>query len=154
MELGSQLGSDVPFFIFQRPAWATGTGTKLEVLPLLPQVAYLLVNPGISVSTAEVYRSLQLTMGGELANLPRFSVVTPEDLGAALHNDLERVVVPRFPVVAEIKQHLLSLGALGALMSGSGSTVFGVFPDYPAAEAAAMQFTSRSDWLVAPVRPL
>ena len=153
-ELGGQLGSDVPFFIFGKPAWATGIGVCLEPLPVLPAVAYLLVNPGITVSTAGVYRSLQLTKGGELANLPRFSVVTRADLCRALHNDLERVTLNRFPLIAEIKQRLLDQGALGALMSGSGSTVFGVYSDYAAAEDAARCLAVEKKWFVQAVRPI
>ncbi len=154
LKMGSQLGADVPFFIFKQPAWATGVGTVLESLPVLPEVAYLLVNPGIVVSTAEVYQSLQLTKGGELANLPRFSVVTREDLCAALHNDLESVTLRRFPLIAEIKQRLLNLGASGALMSGSGATVFGVYTDFAAASRAAEKLAAETDWLVYPVRPI
>lgn len=152
--IGSRLGADVPFFIFQQPAWATGIGTRLESLPVLPEVAYLLVNPGIAVSTAAVYRSLQLTKGAELANLPRFSVVTRDDLCAALHNDLESVTLQRFPLIAEIKQQLLDQGALGALMSGSGATVFGVFADFAAASRAGETLLVANDWLVCPVRPV
>ena len=154
MQLGGGLGADVPFFIFQRPAWATGTGTTLEPLSALPAVAYLLINPGITVSTADVYRSLQLTKGGELANLPRFSVVTKSDLCGALYNDLETVTLKRFPVIAEIKQRLLVEGAIGALMSGSGSTVFGVFDDFEAAKRAGSVMAAENDWLVFPVHPV
>ena len=152
--LGSNLGADVPFFIFQQPAWATGIGTMLEPLPVLPKVAYLLINPGIAVSTAAVYRSLQLTKGGELANLPRFSVVTRDDLCAALHNDLESVTLTQFPLIAEIKQKLLDQGALGALMSGSGATVFGVYTDFNTASRAAEVLTAETGWWVSPVRPI
>ena len=152
--LGSRLGADVPFFIFKQPAWATGTGTQLEPLPALPEVAYLLINPRVAISTADVYRSLQLTKGGELANLPRFSVVTKDDLCAALHNDLEAVVLDRFPQVVAVKERLLEQGALGALMSGSGSTVFGVYPDYRVACVAAEQLAEENDWLIYPVRPI
>ncbi len=152
--MGSRLGADVPFFIFQQPAWATGIGTELKPLPVLPNVAYLLVNPGIAVSTADVYQSLQLTKGGELANLPRFSVVTRGDLCAALHNDLESVTLQQFSLIAEIKQQLLDQGALGALMSGSGATVFGVYPDFAAASKAASELLVEKDWLVCPVRPV
>ncbi len=154
LELGGQLGADVPFFIHQQPAWATGIGTKLENLPTLPAVAYLLVNPQIAVSTADVYQSLQLTKGGELANLPRFSVVTSEDLCAALHNDLEVVTLQRFPVIVALKQRLLETGAMGALMSGSGATVFGVYPDFASASKAAETLNVNNDWFVAPVRPI
>ena len=152
--LGSNLGADVPFFIFQQPAWATGIGTMLEPLPVLPKVAYLLINPGIAVSTAAVYRSLQLTRGGELANLPRFSVVTRDDLCAALHNDLESVTLKQFPLIAEIKQKLLDQGALGALMSGSGATVFGVYTDFNMASRAAEILTAETGWWISPVRPI
>lgn len=154
MELGGQLGADVPFFIFAEPAWATGTGTTLAPLSPLPSVAYLLVNPKIAVSTAWAYQSLQLTRGGELANLPRFSVVSREDLCACLYNDLERVTLVRYPVLAELKQRLLEQGALGALMSGSGATVFGVFADFAAARQAGLDLAARHDWLIHPVRPL
>lgn len=151
---GAQLGADVPFFVFQRPAWATGTGTELAPLPPLPDVAYLLINPGIAVSTAAVYQSLQLTKGGELANLPRFSVVTKEDLCAALHNDLERVTLIRHPVLQQIKQRLLQLGARGALMSGSGATLFGVFDALDQAQSAADILAAETDWWTCPVSPL
>ena len=152
--LGAQLGADVPFFVFQRPAWATGTGTTLTPLPPLPEVAYLLVNPGMSVSTAAVYQSLQLTKGGELANLPRFSVVTREDLCAALHNDLERVTLIHHPLLQQIKQRLLLLGARGALMSGSGATLFGVFDRLDQAQYADQVLAVETDWWTCPVSPL
>ncbi len=154
LKMGSRLGADVPFFIFQQPAWATGIGTMLEPLPVLPKVAYLLINPKIAVSTADVYRSLQLTKGGELANLPRFSVVTKDDLCAALHNDLESVTLQRFPLIAEIKQQLLDHGASGALMSGSGASVFGIYADFTAAKKAATELARETDWWVYPVRPI
>lgn len=153
-ELGAQLGADVPFFIFQQPAWATGIGTQLQPLPPLPDVAYLLVNPGIAVSTASVYQSLQLTKKGELASLPRFSVVTGSDLCAALHNDLESVTLPRYPLLQRIKEQLIAKGALGALMSGSGATVFGVFENLAAAKNAGRQLQAEADWRVFAVSPI
>ncbi len=154
LRLGAQLGADVPFFIFQRPAWATGTGTDLSALSVLPEVAYLLVNPGIAVSTAEVYQSLQLTKGGELANLPRFSVVTRADLCAALHNDLEKVTLARYPLLSRIKQQLLEVGARGALMSGSGASLFGVFDSLEHAQKAANELAMETNWWVCPVSPM
>ncbi|HEY5673729.1 MAG TPA: 4-(cytidine 5'-diphospho)-2-C-methyl-D-erythritol kinase [Malonomonas sp.] len=153
MALGGQLGADVPFFVFGDPAWATGIGTQLEKLPPLPEVAYLLVNPKIAVSTAWVYQSLRLTKGGELANLPRFSVATKAELGAALHNDLEQVTLEHHPLLAEIKVQLLENGAIGALMSGSGATVFGVFSDYAEASRVGNKLAATNDWTILPVRP-
>jgi 4-diphosphocytidyl-2-C-methyl-D-erythritol kinase len=154
MELGARLGADVPFFIFGHPAWATGIGTRLEKLPQLPDFACLLVNPRIAISTVEVYRSLELTKGGELANLPRFSAKTTGELCAALHNDLESVVIPRYPVIAQIKRLLLDEGAAGALMSGSGSTVFGVFMDFKSAQQAGERLATAQGWFVHAASPL
>ena len=153
-ELGARLGADVPFFILRRAAWATGIGTQLEPLNPLPHAAYLLANPRIAVSTADVYRSLQLTRESEVASLKRFSVNTFEELCFSLHNDLESVVLPRYPQVAEVKQALLNCGAGGALMSGSGATVFGVFADFQAAQRVAEELRAKTDWWLCPVQPL
>ncbi len=152
--LGAQLGSDVPFFVYQRPAWATGTGTDLEKMTIGQDFSCLIVNPGIAVSTADVYRSLRLTKGVELANLPRFSAKTRAELCASLHNDLEPVVIARFPVIAEIKQQLLEFGALGSLMSGSGATVFGLFSDYESAFQVGCKIAETKGWFAYAARPL
>ncbi len=154
MALAAELGADVPFFLFERPAWATGTGTCLQELPSLPSVCYLVLNPGFAVSTAWVYQSLRLTKGGELANLPRFSVATTADLLAALHNDLEAVTAGRHPEINAMKDFLLANGALGALMSGSGASVFGVFADRGAAEMARLALPAECSWFSAVALPL
>ncbi len=154
MELGAALGADVPFFLFERPAWATGTGTRLEALPPLPEVCYLVLNPGFAVSTDWVYQSLQLTKGGELANLPRFSVATTPELLAVLHNDLELVTASRHPEIGEMKDFMLTNGALGTLMSGSGASVFGVFPDADAAMTAKAAVPSGLCWKAFVARPI
>lgn len=154
MELGLRLGADVPFFVFGQPAWATGIGECLEPLPHLPSLAYLLVHPGFAVSTAWVYQSLRLTISDELANVPRFSAMSPEALIGQLHNDLERVTIEAYPEIDLVKQKLLESGARGALMSGSGATVFGVFDDYDLAVSAGEELTMRYGWRTFPVRPL
>jgi 4-diphosphocytidyl-2-C-methyl-D-erythritol kinase len=153
MELAAQLGADVPFFLFKEPAWATGIGTHLEPLPPLPAVWYLLLNPGFSVSTAWVYQSLQLTKGGELANLPRFSAKSVAELVASLHNDLEVVTAGRYPEIGQMKEFLLARGAQGALMSGSGASVFGIFLSEAQACAAQQAVPADSGWLAFVVSP-
>ncbi len=153
MSLGLQLGADVPFFIYESTAWATGIGEKLEKAPTVWDVWYLLVNPGISVSTAQVYGKLLLTSAGDVARLPRFSG-TLEGVIGGLHNDLEQVTLRDYPVVAEIRQRMLSLGAEGALMSGSGPTVFGVFRYRDAARQAARIFEMEPGWKVFVVQPI
>jgi 4-diphosphocytidyl-2-C-methyl-D-erythritol kinase len=136
-EEGVKLGADVPFFLFPGTAWATGIGERLQVFGSLPPVWYVLVNPGFAVSTAWVFQNLQLTSGGGEIKLPKFPK-TVEELAGLLHNDLEAVTAGRFPEIGQIKERLLYLGAAGALMSGSGPTVFGVFSrEAEAREAAA-----------------
>ncbi len=154
LAIAKNLGADVPFFLFERPAWATGTGTSLEALPPLPDVYYLLLNPGFSVSTAWVYQSLQLTKGGKLANLPGFSVTTLPELLGVLHNDLEQVTASRYPEIGEMKDFLLKNGALGTLMSGSGASVFGVFSDLKTTIAAKDALSSILPWKAFVVRPV
>lgn len=154
MALGAELGADVPFFLFGPTAWATGTGTVLEPLPSLPKVCYLLLNPGFAVSTAWVYESLRLTKGGELANLPRFSAATTEALLDELHNDLEAVTAQQYPEIGQMKAFLVANGALGALMSGSGASVFGVFRDEILAREAAERALAETNWRVFVTHPL
>lgn len=150
---GLQLGADVPFFLFQHTAWATGVGEQLQAVTGLPPVWYLLVNPGVEVSTAWVFQNLRLTSPGAVTKLPALPS-TIEGLLRLLHNDLEPVTVSRYPVVGQIKRQLLDVGALGALMSGSGPTVFGVFSDCASAQAAQRAFALEPGWRCLLVRPL
>ena len=150
---GARLGADVPFFIFEQSAWATGIGDVLEPVEGLPPVWYLLVNPGVAVSTAWVYQNLRLTSPVDVAKLPRFPR-TAGDLARFLSNDLERVTTAKYPVVEKVKSDLLSLGAAGALMSGSGPTVFGVFEREEDAQRALGAISREAGWRAFVVRPL
>lgn len=153
MEIGSALGADVPFFIFKTTALAEGIGDKLTPLPKMPKCWILLVNPGVHVSTAWVYRSLQLTSRDELNKLPKF-FESIEDVVSILSNDLESVTIPAFPVIADIKSRLMDLGAVGSMMSGSGPTVFGVFKSFDAAETARRAVSSGTNWFTATAETL
>lgn len=153
MEIGVRLGADVPFFIFEEAAWATGIGERLEKAPPLPPVWYVLVNPGFSVSTAQTYRKLGLTSLVDTTRLPRFPG-TIQELVAQLHNDLEAVTRKDFPVVAALKRRLVESGAAGALMSGSGPTVFGVFEGEGVARSAAADLERNPDWKVFVAQPV
>lgn len=150
---GLRLGADVPFFLLQHTAWATGVGERLQPVTGLPPVWYLLVNPGIEVSTAWVFQNLRLTSPGAVTKLPALPT-SIEGLVGLLHNDLEPVTLSRYPVVSRIKQQLLDSGALGALMSGSGPTVFGVFADAAGAQAARSALAREPGWRCLLVRPL
>jgi len=153
MELGLALGADVPFFLYEQTAWVTGVGEHLQPWHGLPPVSLVLVNPGIAVSTAWVFQNLGLTHSRPTARIPRF----PEranDLVCLLHNDLEVVTCQHHPVITTIKERLLASGAKGSLMSGSGSTVFGIFDDPSCAAQAAQALCSETSWWVEVVHPL
>jgi 4-diphosphocytidyl-2-C-methyl-D-erythritol kinase len=145
MEIGVTLGADVPFFIFKKTALAEGIGEALTIMPKLPAAWILLVNPGVHVSTAWVYKNLLLTNVGELNKLPD-SYQDLRDVCSIFANDLESVTIPAFPVIAEIKNAMLQHGALGAMMSGSGPTVFGLYQDKDTAEQAREALTKNSSW--------
>ena len=153
MAEGVKLGADVPFFLFADKAWATGIGDQLESVPPLPAAWYVLVNPGIAISTAWAYQNLGLTAPAILTKLPRFPT-TIDDLVAILENDLERVTIQRHPLLAEIKEKLIKLGAKGSLMSGSGATIFGLFAEEAQAVAAAEILQGSSDWRIITTQPL
>lgn len=153
MEIGVKLGADVPFFIFRKTALAEGIGERLSPVEGLPPVWLVLVNPNIHVSTAWVYQNLQLTKTRDTYKLPRFCNRI-EDVCMLLSNDLETVTIQRFPIIQEIKEKLLSVGASGVLMSGSGPTVFGVFTDEATARQAAADIGRDNNWFVRAVSTL
>lgn len=131
LSLGVALGADVPFFIVPYAAvHATGIGDRMTRHDSLDKCALLLVNPGFSVSTAWVYKNFTLTRADKDSNLSdsrenkRLS-----GGGLPLSNDLEAVTIARYPQLRDIKHFLNDCGASGSLMSGSGPTVFGIFPD-------------------------
>ena len=136
MEIAVKLGADVPFFLYEHTAIAEGIGEILTPVSRVPESWILLVNPNVPVSTAWVYKNLQLTRQVGVATLPD-SFENVEQLVGILHNDLESVTIPEFPVIEEIKSLMIELGAAGSLMSGSGPTVFGIFEDIGQAVKAA-----------------
>ena len=131
MALGTRLGADVPFFILGVPALATGIGDRLEPFPHLTPWTALLVYPNEVVSTAWVYKNLNLRLTKEEKKLSKFHFDGRLfNVNEHLVNDLEPVTERAFPVIRAIKRLLLAHGAAGAMMSGSGSTVFGLFADH------------------------
>jgi 4-diphosphocytidyl-2-C-methyl-D-erythritol kinase len=148
LKMGATLGADVPFFIFGKTAWASGIGERLSEAPPLPPLCFLLINPGFAVSTKSVYQRLDLglTNGAINYSIPRF--YTAEDVFRGLANDLEKVTIGLYPVLERIKALLLANGAGGALMSGSGPTVFGIFSDEEAAQRAGQRLERENHWSV------
>ncbi|TYO98643.1 4-diphosphocytidyl-2-C-methyl-D-erythritol kinase [Geothermobacter ehrlichii] len=150
---GVRLGADIPFFLLDVPAArARGVGEVLEPVGGLPEVWYLLVNPGVAVSTAWVFGNLGLTAPRQAAKLREFPRTT-DALVRLLRNDLEAVTCSRYPQVAKAREALLDLGAAGVLMSGSGATVFGVFSDEGQVRQAGERLDGESDWQVFVARP-
>ena len=129
MKIGASVGADVPFFLYGKTAWATGIGDRLMPADPFPPLRYILVNPGFELSTRMVYENLKMTLtnGPIQYSIPRF--LTRSDVIHGLYNELEAVSVRHYPVISELKNLLVAHGALNALMTGSGPTVFGIFED-------------------------
>ncbi|MDH4161748.1 MAG: 4-(cytidine 5'-diphospho)-2-C-methyl-D-erythritol kinase [Nitrospirota bacterium] len=147
-EIGTGLGMDVPFFLHGPTAIARGRGEVLETLPPPPLFWVLLVNPGFETSTAWVYKNLNLRLTKKV-DCNKIARLKVGQLAQSLHNDLETVTAPAHPVIGEMEQALRDAGALGARMSGSGPTVFGIFETEAACRTAAERIGSRG-WKVFP----
>jgi 4-diphosphocytidyl-2-C-methyl-D-erythritol kinase len=147
MSMGLSIGADVPFFIFKKPAIASGIGEKLEAYHGLVNYKILLVFPGFSISTADVYKSLNLGLTKCKKKLKHlFSNTQYFDPEYHLCNDLETVAASKYPGISEAKTAILNQGAIGALMSGSGPTVFGLFSDSEKAKVASLTLSQNNKW--------
>jgi 4-diphosphocytidyl-2-C-methyl-D-erythritol kinase len=157
--LAAGLGSDVNFFLQERPALAVGRGeqvTPLEPFQVLSGRALFLHHPGFGISTAWAYQQLGRFpealngRGGRAAELA--GMLQAGDLPGAmagLYNSLEAPALEKYPILLLIQEFLKAHGALGTLMSGSGSTTFAIFPDRASGEAAIEAFEGefgRSGW--------
>lgn len=140
MERGVQIGADVPYCIMRGTALAEGIGEALSPLPPMVKCSVLVAKPSISVSTKFVYQNLKLddtTIHPDIDRLiDDIKAKNLHDIAAHMGNVLETVTIPNYPVIDEIKKHMLSNGAVGAMMSGSGPTVFGLFDDEDTAKKA------------------
>lgn len=140
MERGVQIGADVPYCIMRGTALAEGIGEALSPLPPMVKCPVLIAKPSISVSTKFVYQNLKLddtTIHPDIDRLiDDIKAKNLHDIAAHMGNVLENVTIPTYPVIDEIKKHMLSNGAVGAMMSGSGPTVFGLFDDEDTAKKA------------------
>lgn len=140
MQRGVTLGADIPYCILRGTALAEGIGEQLTQLPPVPRCHVLIAKPGIHVSTKFVYSNLR---ADEIAVHPdidgQIQAIERQDLkgiASLMGNVLETVTIPAYPVIQEIKDLMLADGALNAMMSGSGPTVFGLFDREENARAA------------------
>ena len=140
MARGVKIGADVPFCVMRGTALAEGIGEKLTPLPPMPKCHILIAKPGIHVSTKCVYGNLRANelkehpdIDGQIGALKRGDLY---ELARLMGNVLETVTIPEYPVIRRIKETMIECGALNAMMSGSGPTVFGLFEDEEAAKEA------------------
>ena len=131
MERGVKIGADVPFCIMRGTALAEGIGEKLTTLPAMPHCSLVIAKPKVHVSTKFVYGNLKADEITEHPDIDgQVQALRDNDLEqivAKMGNVLETVTIPAYPVIEKIKQTMIRHGAMGAMMSGSGPTVFGVF---------------------------
>lgn len=131
MERGVKIGADVPFCIMRGTALAEGIGEKLTTLPAMPHCSLVIAKPKVHVSTKFVYGNLKADEITEHPDIDgQVQALRDNDLEqivAKMGNVLETVTIPAYPVIDKIKQTMIRHGAMGAMMSGSGPTVFGVF---------------------------
>lgn len=127
LQYSLQLGSDCPFFIINKPCFATGRGERLEIMNInLSDYRFVIVNPGIHIPTGPAFSWLQPAAPAiSLKEIITSPVDTWKD---KLVNDFEAPVFARYPEIKAIRENLYSNGAVYASMSGSGSTVYGIFP--------------------------
>lgn len=138
MERGVTIGADVPYCIMRGTALAEGIGEKLKKLPPMPKCYIVIAKPPINVSTKLVYENLDMNGVDRHPDIDRIIRAIEEDdiyaVAENMGNVLENVTIPLYPVIEKIKNDMKACGALNALMSGSGPTVFGIFDDLKKAE--------------------
>lgn len=146
-EIGVTLGADVPFCICQGTMLSEGIGDILTPLPPLPPLWVLLIKPDISVSTGYVYGHFDMS---QVADHPKtehiIDAIHHKDAATVAHhlsNVLETVTIPAYPAIQEIKEFLLQEDAIGALMSGSGPSTYGLYQDEIRARMAYRQAQKR-----------
>lgn len=156
---GASLGADVPFFLLpSTAALGQGRGDELDPVACPQDFSLVLVNPRQSLSTAWVYSQykFELTARGNNTTILRQRLESGEvaELAAALFNDLEKVVLPRFPGVQEVKQALARPGVAGVCMSGSGPSVYALCTSQAVAHdvAAVLQHRAWDVWVCQPWR--
>jgi 4-diphosphocytidyl-2-C-methyl-D-erythritol kinase len=143
--IGLEIGSDVPFFLNGSSALVEGRGEKVTPLNISSPMVFLLVKPPVSVSTAWAYKNMKKLTKTPVDIKLFCQALKKKDfacLSSMLKNDLERVVVKKYPVVSKVKEKLLEKGAFISAMSGSGPTAFGVFESNEKAVSAAREMDS------------
>jgi 4-diphosphocytidyl-2-C-methyl-D-erythritol kinase len=146
-KLGGELGSDVPFFFATPAAWCTGRGEVVTPLKLSRPLDLVIVKPAIGLSTAEVYRGVTIPAQPQSGDEIRRAVERGDiaEIGRRLHNRLQEVAERLRPEIAAGLAHLRSLGAVGVLMSGSGTSLFALCRDTDDAQRIARRLQNENE---------
>ncbi len=152
IDISKPLGADIPFCIIGGTAVARGIGDKLTKISGLKETMILLVNPEIGVSTKFVYQSLNLDVIEKRPDTGKLvDAIQANDLNYIANNMvnvLETVSIKEYPLIDKIKEEMIQYGAIGSLMSGSGSTVFGIFDDESAIDNAEKEFRKQYNLVI------
>ncbi|MCX7857459.1 MAG: 4-(cytidine 5'-diphospho)-2-C-methyl-D-erythritol kinase [Deltaproteobacteria bacterium] len=149
LDLGKALGADVPLFLYGKPCMIRGIGEKIAPITL-PTIWYVIVFPGVEIPTKEVYSNFKFVLTkteNDIKLRNHFNAL--EEIAGILENDLEDAAQRLCPRIKTIKEKLIKLGAKGASMSGSGSSVFGCFESKSDAERVAKSLESCGQVFVA-----
>lgn len=148
MERGVKLGADVPYCIMRGTVLAEGIGEELTVLPAMPKCTVLIAKPPVSVSTKVVYETLdarEITVHPDIDGIIEgLKEGNLKRIASSMGNVLESVTIPMHPVIEQIKDEMKAAGALNAMMSGSGPTVFGLFENRAAARDAQRRIREKA----------
>lgn len=149
--IAAELGSDVPFFLYGGTAVGTGRGEEIEPIPDKNAEFMIIVTPDIAVSTAEAFagigaRSLTNTGSNRILRVCRFEADSLDLRHSVLINDFESSVFAAHPEIGEVKETLLGLGAVNALLCGSGASVFGIFDKEETRQTAMKALDIKSTW--------
>jgi 4-diphosphocytidyl-2-C-methyl-D-erythritol kinase len=152
-EIGATLGADVPFFLTGGTALGTGLGTEISPLEDVQAEHLLIIKPGAKVSTPEAYKALKrpaLTKDTSdiILSISRAEVRIPDSLHEVLHNDFEPAIYELYPEIALAQRLLIEQGARGALLAGSGASVFGIFENEEALDRARSVLAAQPGWSV------
>src|SRR5699024_6776872 len=149
MQIGGELGADIPFCIMGGTALAQGIGEKLMKLQSFANKYILLCNPGMSISTAQAYS--KINPNGHRLDIDGLANCIEEDdiycVASKLSNKMEEAIIREYPMIQEIKDMMMKNGALGSLMSGSGPTVFGLFDDKDKMISAKKELSKKIDYI-------
>jgi 4-diphosphocytidyl-2-C-methyl-D-erythritol kinase len=140
-EIGGTIGADVPLFLYGKPCIMRGIGNAISPIEL-PNLWYLIVYPNVPISTRRVYEGLKIVLTkkqNDIKLVAKFN--NTREISAILENDLERVGILLCPTIQTIKERLIEAGAHGTLMSGSGSSVFGIFESEEGVKKASASLT-------------